>query len=390
MNLSISRRTFLCSGAVILCSARLGLAGWPWAGKTSSGSAQGTIFPGDAPESPWKWSKEAAFFQRLDKKNVLCTTCPNACMLEPGDRSICRSKINHDGTLISLTYGNPCAVHIDPVEKKPLFHFQPQSTTFSIAAAGCNLRCLNCQNWEISQVKPEEVKTHELFPDQVVRQAKQSGSSSIAYTYSEPVTFIEYMLDTARAAKDQGLSNLLISNGFVNTRPLKELCRHIHGANINLKAYSDEMYQKLNGGRLDPVLKTFRTLHDQGVHVEITNLVVPGYTDDLEMIKRMCDWILNTLGPGHPLHFLRFFPMYKLHRLSPTPVAFLQQCRATAKEQGLHFVYIGNAPVPGGQDTHCPNCSKLLVQRHGYHIPVMDIHNGRCPSCQTPINGIWT
>ncbi len=390
MTLPISRRTFLCSGAALLCSTRLGFARWPWGAGSTPASLQGSVFPNDAPDHPWRWSKEAVFYQRLKDKAVICTTCPNTCVLKPGDRSACRSKINHEGTLTSLTYGNPCAVHVDPVEKKPLFHFQPRSKSFSIAAAGCNLRCLNCQNWEISQVKPEEVRSQELFPDQVVRLARQNGCSSIAYTYSEPVTFFEYMLDTALAAGEQDLANLLISNGYVNTRPLKELCRHIQGANINLKAFSDDIYKKLNGGRLEPVLRTFRTLQEQGVHVEITNLVVPGYTDDLEMIRRMCDWILTTLGPDHPLHFLRFFPMYKLNRLSPTPVSFLRQAWSTARTMGLHFVYIGNAPVPGGQDTRCPNCDELIVRRQGYSIPVMRLDKGRCPSCQTRIPGVWT
>jgi pyruvate formate lyase activating enzyme len=368
----------------------MGLAGWPWGGKQPEKSAAGEIFPGQAPETIWKWSREAEFYQRLDDNRVVCSTCPNACVLKPGDRSVCRSKVNHQGTLTSLAYGNPCAVHIDPVEKKPLFHFKPGSRSFSIAAAGCNLRCLNCQNWEISQARPEEVRTFELFPDQVVEEALQSGSSSIAYTYSEPVTFMEYMLDTARAANEEGLSNLLISNGYVNTKPLLELCRHIQGANINLKSYSEDLYQRLNGGHLQPVLKTFKTLHDQGVHVEITNLVVPGYTDEMEMIKRMCDWILNTLGPHSPLHFLRFFPMYKLQRLSPTPVSFLRQCMETARHMGIHHVYVGNAPVPGGQDTLCPGCSELLIQRQGYHIPIMKLENGRCPKCRTPVSGVWS
>lgn len=294
-----------------------------------------------------------------------------------------------DGTLYSLAYGNPCAVHVDPMEKKPLFHFRPGSRVFSIAATGCNFRCLNCQNWEISQVRPEDVRFYDMFPDMVAEKAVEARSAAIAYTYSEAVTYYEYMADTAAAAKAAGLANLLISNGYIRPGPLDHLCPLIDGANINLKSYSDKVYRTLNQGRLNPVLETFKTLDRRKVHFEITNLVVPGYTDDPEMFKSMCGWILDALGDTHPLHLLRFFPHYKLNRLRPTPVPTLERFRDTAREMGLNYTYIGNVPGHEGNHTFCHACGKLLIRRLGYRIPEMHITNGTCTFCSTRIPGVW-
>ncbi len=349
----------------------------------------GHIFEGDAPDKLWKWSIEARYYHKLENNQVLCTLCPNSCLLSPGDRSVCRSRANFQGKLYSLGYGNPCAIHLDPVEKKPLFHFLPKSKAFSLAIAGCNLRCLNCQNWQISQAKPSELRHHELFPEKAVQKALDYQARSIAYTYSEPITFFEYMFKTGTLAKEKGLSNLLISNGYINKKPLLDLCKIIDAANINLKAFDNNIYKKLNGGTLKPVLNTFKTLAQQGVHFEMTNLVVPGYTDDPEMVKKMVDWILENLGPDYPLHFLRFFPSYKLNRLSPTPVSLLEDFRALALNKGIHYVYIGNAPVKEAQNTYCHKCGKLVVERRGYLIDNFNIEKGRCAFCQTQIPGIW-
>jgi pyruvate formate lyase activating enzyme len=249
---------------------------------------------------------------------------------------------------------------------------------------------LNCQNWEISQVRPEDIPdTHELFPDDVVEAAKKTRVRSIAYTYSEPVTFFEYMIDTARMAKDAGLYNLLVSNGYINKKPLLELCRVLDGAGVNLKSYSDDVYRKLNGGRLRPVLNTFQTLHEQGVHFEIINLVIPAYTDDEDMVARMCRWILENIGPDHPLHFIRFFPRYKLDRLPPTPVSTLTGFRKLAMREGLRYVYVGNVPRHEGNNTYCHNCGKLLIERSGYFIPTYKLAGDRCSFCNTRIPGVW-
>jgi pyruvate formate lyase activating enzyme len=350
---------------------------------------RGRVSRGDAPRQIWRWSHEAFLYKKLDGRRVMCGICPNRCLLAPGDRSICRSKINSDGKLYSLTYGNPCAVHVDPVEKKPLYHFKPRSKAFSLATTGCNFRCLNCQNWEISQAKPHEVRHRELFPAEAVAAAQKAGCTSIAYTYSEAITFFEYMIDTARRAREGGVCNLLISNGYVNRSPLLALCKVLDAANINLKSFDDDTYRRLNGGRLQPVLNTLRTLREEGVHLEVTTLIVPGYVDDEDMLKRMCGWILANLGPDCPLHFLRFFPRYRLDRLPPTPIDTLSRFRHLALREGVHYVYVGNVPGHEGNHTYCHGCGHLLIERRGFVIPTDNLTNGRCRFCNTPIPGVW-
>jgi pyruvate formate lyase activating enzyme len=291
--------------------------------------------------------------------------------------------------LISLVYGNPCAVNLDPIEKKPLYHFLPRSKSFSLATTGCNLRCLNCQNWEISQAKPHEVRHHELFPLEAVERALETGAASIAYTYSEPTTFFEYMIETARLARQRGLRNVWVSAGYINRKPLLELCEVLDGANVNLKSFSDDLYRRLNGARLQPVLDTFETLHDRGVHFEMTNLVVPGYVDREEMVKRMCAWILENLGTDYPLHFTRFFPRYKLDRLAPTPVSTLTRFRELAMAEGIRYVYVGNVPGHEGNHTYCHACGKMIVERRGYFIAAANLTGVRCAFCGTTIPGVW-
>ena len=391
----ISRRQFIHGGAACIAAALTSQSIGIFEGNSCQAATgkdiRGRIFKGDAPQQLWKWSCEGFRYKTLSDGKVVCGICPNRCRLSPGDRSVCRSRVNMDGKLYSLTYGNPCAVHTDPIEKKPLFHFKPRTKAFSLATTGCNFRCLNCQNWEISQAKPHEVAayTRELFPAEAVAAAQISRAQSIAYTYSEPVTFFEYMLDTARLARDNGVYNLLISNAYINRAPLLELCKVLDGATLNLKSFDDQIYRKLNGGRLNPVLNTFKTLHDQNVHFELINLVVPGYTDKEDMIKAMCHWILENIGPDHPLHFLRFFPRYKLDRLPPTPVSTLTRYRELAIQQGIHYVYVGNVARHEGNNTYCHNCRQLLIERRGYMIPTYNLQRSRCRFCQTKIPGVW-
>lgn len=376
------------AGASLLLCGTQGYAFWP--AKNDKGkSVKGHIFKNDAPSKPWKWSIEAFHYTSSGRK-VQCQVCPNRCTLSPGDRSICRSKVNIGGKLYSLTYGNPCSVNVDPIEKKPLNHFYPGTSILSIATTGCNFRCLNCQNWEISQKKPEEVRHTELFPADVVKTAKRGRTPSIAFTYSEAITYYEYTYDTAKLAREAGLKNVLVSNGYINRGPLLQLAKYIDGANINLKSFDNNLYLTLNGGTLQPVLETFKTLHQEGVWFEMTTLVVPTYVDDFEMTKRMCAWILEELGPDYPLHFLRFFPQYKLTRLPPTPIETLEQLRDLALKEGIHYVYMGNVPGHKGCHTYCHNCGETLIERNGYILNQFNLDNGRCKFCNTSIPGRWT
>ncbi len=346
------------------------------------------ILQGQGPEKLWKWSKEAYHYLKLGE-NVQCRLCPNQCILSPGDRGFCRVRVNFQGKLYTLVYGNPCAVHVDPIEKKPLFHFLPGSRAFSIATAGCNFRCLNCQNWEISQSKPEDTRNIEMFPEDVVAAASRYDCESIAYTYSEPTVFYEYMLDTSKLAKEKGIRNIWITNGYMNEKPLLQLCKYLDAANVDLKSFREEIYNTLNSGRLQPVLNTLKTLKLQKIWFEITNLVIPGYTDDLDMIREMCKWIYRNLGGNYPLHFSRFHPHYKLKSLPPTPVEVLEKARKIAMEEGVRFVYIGNVPGHPAESTYCPGCGKVLIRRIGYVIKEMNAEGGVCRFCGEEIPGVW-
>ncbi len=340
-------------------------------------------------DKPWRWSREAMFYTPTPR-GVRCRLCPNECTIRPGETSQCRNRVNYNGKLFSIAYGNPCAVHVDPVDKKPFYHFLPGTATFSIATAGCNFGCLNCQNWEISQANPRDTRNAELFPQQVVNQALQSGSRTIAYTYSEPITFYEYVYDTATIARQKGVGNLLVSNGYINEEPLRTLAPLIDAANIDLKSFSNDIYLKLNAGTLEPVLNTLRILRQMNVWVEITNLVIPTWTDDFAMIRKMCQWLASNGFADVPLHFSRFFPLYKLTQLPQTPTATLIKARDIAHTCGLKYVYIGNVALAGASDTLCPSCGKLLVERKGYNSNIIGLNNGKCKYCGTAIPGRWS
>jgi len=337
----------------------------------------------------WKWSREAIHYTTTPR-GVKCLNCPNECTLKRGETSKCRNRINVSDKLFTIAYGNPCAVHIDPIEKKPLFHFRPGSQVFSIATAGCNLACLNCQNWEISQSSPKETKNSDLMPAEVVKTCLNSRCNSIAYTYSEPTTFYEYVYDTACLAREKGISNVYKSNGYINEKPLRQLCRYIDAANIDLKAFSESIYLKLNSGKLQPVLDSLLLLKSEGVWLEITNLVIPGYTDDLTMIRRMCSWLVNNGLDDSPLHFSRFTPMYKLDQLPSTPVSTLVKARKTALDSGMKYVYIGNVPGTDFENTLCPSCKKVVVERKGFQVLQKNLKGNTCVYCGTVVAGRWS
>lgn len=336
----------------------------------------------------WKWSKLSKYY--IDTpKGVKCQVCPNDCIIKEGELGDCHSRINYKGKIYSIGYGNPCSINIDPIEKKPLYHFLPESKAFSIAVAGCNLACLNCQNWQISQVGPKETRNYDLMPPEVYKQAKKYECQSIAYTYSEPIAFYEYFLDSSKIAHEQGIKNVMVSAGYINEKPLREVAKYIDAANIDLKSFDDEIYARLNAGKLQPILDTLKILKDEGVWLEITNLIVPEWTDNLDMIKRMCAWLYKNGFEDSPLHFSRFSPLHKLTHLPSTPVNVLNKAREIAQNAGLKYVYIGNVPGSNAQNTVCPKCKKIVIERKGYRILQNNIINGKCGSCNEAIAGVW-
>ena len=285
---------------------------------------------------------ECRYYKRLDDGRVECQLCPHHCHIADGKSGICRSRRNHGGVLISEVYAKPCSLAIDPIEKKPLYHFHPGTTCLSLACTGCNFRCLNCQNHDISQASPEEVDYYGLTPEEIVALCKKHHCPGIAYTYTEPLTYIEYITDCARQAREAGLWNILVTAGYVCQEPLRDLLPYLDAANIDLKSFSDDIYMRVSGGHLQPVLDTILAMCDAGVWIELTNLVIPGVNDDMQMIRRMCRWIADNNLTESPLHFSRFFPRYKMQDIPPTPLQTLKAARQIAQEEGIKNVYLGN------------------------------------------------
>lgn len=309
-------------------------------------------------------------------------------MIEPGQSGECRIRVNVDDQLVATTYGHPCAVHVDPVEKKPMFHFLPGTGILSLATVGCNLHCKNCQNWEISQENPENVPTRELPPEQVARLAKEQGCLSVAYTYTEPLVYYEYTLDCSMRAREAGLRNVIVTAGYLNEAPLKKLYPYIDGAQIDIKSMSDQFYHEICDASLGPVLRACVLAREAGVLVEITNLVIPTLNDSDEDFRKLARWIAANLGAETPLHFSRFFPQYQMKNLSPTPQETLERARAISREEGLVYIYIGNLSVPGSENTCCPSCGRLLIERRGFTVLKNTLIQGKC-ACGKDIVGIW-
>ncbi len=333
--------------------------------------------------------KEAMFYRKLDGKRVQCLLCPNRCILSPGQIGICRARKNIKGKLYSLVYGKIAAAHLDPIEKKPLYHFLPQSKAFSIATTGCNLRCKFCQNWEIAQVFPWEVETIEMSPEEVVQEAIERGAEVIAFTYTEPVVFYEYMLDIAKLAKEKGLKTVMITAGYINEEPLRELLKYLDAVKVDFKGFNDEFYQKMTIGHVEPVLRTMKIVKEEGVWLEIVNLVIPGENDSEKDIKNLILWVKNNLGEEVPLHFTRFHPDYKLLNLPPTPIETLKKARKMAQALGLKYVYTGNIYDPEGSTTFCPDSHQPAVVREGFFVKEYNLdEEGRCPTGEK-IPGVW-
>jgi len=320
---------------------------------------------------------------------VKCQLCPKGCLIADGHRGDCGVRENRGGVLYTLVYGRVCAEHADPIEKKPLYHFLPGSMAFSIATPGCNLHCLYCQNWQISQRRPEEVESNDIPPAQAVAYAQRYECPVIAYTYSEPTIFYEYMLDTARLARAQNVRSVVISAGYINPAPLRELCRAVDAVKIDFKGFSQDFYERICDGSLQPVLDTMKLIRQQGVHLEIVTLVVPTLNDDPQEIRAMCRWVVDELGPDVPAHFSRFHPLFKLTALPPTPVETLERARAIALEEGIHYAYVGNVPGHPGDNTYCHHCSEMIIRRLGFTVIENHVVDGKCEYCGQPIPGVW-
>jgi len=332
----------------------------------------------------------ARHWEAIDGGRVRCMLCPRMCTLASRERGYCGVRKAEDGHLYTLVHSRPCSVRNDPIEKKPLFHYHPGTDSFSLATAGCNLGCLFCQNWRISQFRPEEVESIHLPPDQVVSQALSAGSRSIACTYSEPIAFYEYTYDIAAESRRRGIGTVMISNGFINRRPMEQLLDVLDAVKIDLKAFRDTFYRELCDAELRPVLDTLRLIRSRGVWLEIVVLLVPTRNDDEGEIRAMARWILQELGPDVPLHFTRFHPTYRLTNLPSTPVRTLERSRQIALDVGLHYVYAGNVPGHPGEDTFCHGCGHHLISRDGFVIRFNRIRDGRCPACSVQIPGRWS
>ncbi|MBU2495626.1 MAG: AmmeMemoRadiSam system radical SAM enzyme [Candidatus Omnitrophica bacterium] len=338
---------------------------------------------------PSNSNQEARYYTRLESDRVKCLLCPRACVISGGARGFCRTRENQGGALYSLTYGKVCSFHTDPIEKLPLFHFLPGAKTFSLAGAGCNLTCLYCQNWQISQARPEDVKTFNLTPLELVKKAAAEGCRIIAFTYTEPIVSYEYVLDTAKTARKYNLHTVIHTAGFINPEPLKELAPYLSAVNVDLKGFSDQFYQKVCSGSLPEVLTTLLVLRKNKVWVEVTNLVIPTLNDSPEEISGLCRWVKQNLGSSTPVHFSRFWPSYQLTNLPATPISTMDRIGKSARGEWLKYVYLGNIPGHQGEDTICPKCKNTLLSRVSYQVVANHLKNGACGFCGEKIPGIW-
>jgi pyruvate formate lyase activating enzyme len=387
--MSISRRRLFygCAGACAAAAAagayRMLRATGPLSHALAADAAQSSLDPAGA-----VIAHEAAHWEALDRKRVRCKLCPRECAVADMERGYCGVRENREGKYYTLVYGRPAAVHVDPIEKKPLFHYLPGATAYSIGTAGCNMECLFCQNWNLSQFRPEQVESFDLPPDALVSNAKSSGAAAIACTYNEPTVFYEYVRDAAEKSRAAGMPTVMISNGYIQRAPMVELTKSLGAVKIDLKSYSEGFYTETCSGRLQPVLDTLKTLKEQGIWFEIVVLLVTGRNDSVDEVKSLANWVATTLGTDVPLHFSRYFPMYKL-KLPPTPVDTMQKAFDAAKKEGLNFVYVGNIELPGKADTICPGCGAIAIRRLGLMVVSNDLKDGKCPKCARAIPGVW-
>ncbi|MEW6263660.1 MAG: AmmeMemoRadiSam system radical SAM enzyme [Thermodesulfobacteriota bacterium] len=381
------RRDFLKSTGI----AAAGLAGWtPGQGWTEDKAPETPRSKPTQDQADGRFVRPAMFYEKLADQTVQCGLCPRQCLVGEGGRGRCGVRENRGGDYFTLVYGRAVTLHNDPIEKKPFNHFLPGTMVLSLATAGCNIACKFCQNWQISQFRPEELEARYISPADLIRLARENQSPSVACTYSEPTIYYEYMYDIARQAKENGLRCTVVSNGFISPQAVKKLAPLVAAYKIDLKAFTEDYYREYCSAQLQPVLKTLETLMGLGPWVEIVNLVLPTANDREKDVRAMARWIKENLGPSIPLHFTRFHPMYKIRNLPPTPVATLEACHAAAKAEGLRYVYVGNVPGHRFDNTYCHRCGELLIKRTGLWSVDINIKGGRCPRCQTDIPGVWS
>ncbi|WKZ18210.1 MAG: AmmeMemoRadiSam system radical SAM enzyme [Candidatus Jettenia sp. CY-1] len=333
--------------------------------------------------------KEAMFFEKLGDTKVRCYLCRHHCIIADGKKGICRVRENRRGILYSLVYRKLVSENIDPIEKKPLYHFYPGTTSFSVATVGCNFKCLNCQNYEISQLPEnyEQIVGRDVAPERIVEEALGYHCKSIAYTYTEPTIFFEYAYEIAKIADNKSIKNVFVTNGYITREALTTIKPYLHAANVDMKSFSRETYKKLCGAQLDGVIDCIRSYKEMGIWIEITTLIIPGINDSESELRQIAGFI-RSLGPEVPWHVSRFYPGYRLIEKPPTSVDTLRMAREIGLEAGLRYVYEGNVPGEGGEDTYCYACKKTLIKRYGYQIVENNIINSRCPACNTSIDGI--
>ncbi len=335
---------------------------------------------------------ETSIYDKLNNNKVKCGICNHFCIVEDGQRGICNVRENRRGTLCSLVYGKIIARGIDPVEKKPIFHFKPGSSSYSIASVGCNFRCSFCQNSDISQMPTDHgglIRGIDMSPDTIVAQAIRGECASIAYTYTEPAVYFEFAFDTAKLAHDKGLANIFVTNGYMSSKVIKMMAPYLDAANVDLKSFRNDFYQKQCRAKIEPVKENLKLLKSLGILVEVTTLLIPGLNDDAGELKAMANFIAGTLGVETPWHISGFHPCYKMTDHGPTPVTSLEDAYNTGKKAGLRYVYTGNAPGLESENTFCHSCGKLLVERVAYNVKTYFTKNGECPDCGTELYGIF-
>jgi len=334
--------------------------------------------------------KEAMFYSPLEEGKVKCHLCSHRCVISPSQRGVCGVRENREGKLFSLVFGRAISMNIDPIEKKPLFHLLPGSTSFSIATVGCNFRCLQCQNHEISQMPIDEKRIDGSVapPSKIVSLAKENRCRSISYTYTEPTIYFEYAYETAALASQEGIKNIFVTNGYMTEEALKTIQPYLDGANVDLKSYQEKFYKEVCGARLKPVLESLKLMKALGIWVEITTLIIPTLNDSERELEEIAQFILS-LGAEVPWHLSAFYPTYKLINLPRTPAATLHRAREIGLKTGLRYVYCGNIPGQGGEDTFCPHCGRNVIERMGFRVVKNDVAGGECRHCHAKIDGVW-